>query len=514
VTRDVTDGDAELERERDFYRSLAELGDCDSVAALLDTALGVLIARVSAREAMIEVVDDTSDAAVHVVAYGCEPDRVAAISSLVSRGIIGATIATGKTIATANAAEDPRFLKFESVQRHRLEAVLCVPIGQTVHAGVVYLQGRQGAREFQAYDAQVQREVELFARALGAPLERLLRAGAVAAQRTASAHAVDSKDPKDPNDPFGAIRGRSPAMTDIIDRLRLAAPLDVHILLTGPSGTGKTVLANAIHLASRRRSAPFVEINCANIPEALLENELFGAEPGAHSAATRGAIKGKVEAAEGGTLFLDEIGELALGAQAKLLQLLQSKTYYRLGSTASRRADVRVVAATHVNLKAAIAERKFREDLYYRLQVLEFSVPSLAERTEDLVTLSLEFAKQVVERHQLSRKTISPGAIRAIQAAQWPGNVRQLANRIESAAIHAEMRGSDRIEPHDIFPDDPQSAGGSTDTLQSATRRFQRQHILGVLTATDWNALEAARVLDVSRSQIYNLIRMFELKRS
>ena len=493
-----------VRRERDFYRSLAELTEHDSLPALLDAALAVLIARVSAREAMIEVIDDAIDGA-HVVAHGCERDRLTEISSFVSRGIIGEAMATGKTIATAHAAEDPRFLEFESVQRHRLEAVLCVPIGQAVHAGVVYLQGKQGTREFLPYDTTVQREVELFARVLSGPVERLLgRAPAGLAEPHS----------RSADDPFTAIRGKSPAMADIVERLRLAAPLDVHVLLTGPSGVGKTLLANAVHLASRRRNGPFVEINCATLPEALLENELFGAEPGAHSAATRGAIKGKLEAAEGGTLFLDEIGELAPGAQSKLLQLLQNKIYYRLGSTQARRADVRVVTATNANLKAAIAERKFREDLYYRLQVLEIHVPSLAERPEDLVPLSFEFLRQVIERHQLTRKSLSPSAIRAIQAAQWPGNVRQLANRIESAAIHAQIRGSDHIEAHDMFPDDPQSAGEAPATLQSATRRFQRNHILGVLTATDWNALEAARILDVSRSQIYNLIRMFELKSS
>jgi Nif-specific regulatory protein len=497
-----------VRRERDFYRSLVELAEHDSLPALLDAARGVLIARVAAREAMIEVVDDSLDAAAHVVAHGCEPGRVAAISSFVSRGIIGEAMATGKTIVTANAAQDPRFLQFESVQRHQLEAVLCVPIGQTVYAGVVYLQGKQGAREFQPYDAAVQREVERFARALAGPVERLLRAESIAAPRR------PPPDSRNPDDPFAVIRGKSQAMADVVERLRLAAPLDVHVLLTGPSGVGKTLLANAVHLASRRRNGPFVEINCAAIPEALLENELFGAEPGAHSAATRGAIKGKVEAAEGGTLFLDEVGELAPGAQSKLLQLLQSRMYYRLGSTMPRRADIRVVAATNANLQAAIAERKFREDLYYRLQVLEIHVPSLAERSEDLVPLGLEFLRQATERHQLARKTLSPSAMRAIQAAQWPGNVRQLANRIESAAIHAEMRHSDRIEALDIFPEDPKSSAEAPATLQSATRRFQRTHILGVLTATDWNALEAARILDVSRSQIYNLIRTFELKGS
>ena len=171
------------------------------------------------------------------------------------------------------------------------------------------------------------------------------------------------------------------------------------------------------------------------------------------------------------------------------------------------------MAATNVNLKAVIGERKFREDLYYRLQVLEVRIPPLAERTEDLVPLSFEFLHQAVERHQLSRKSLSLGAIRAIQTAQWPGNVRQLANRIESAAIHAELRGSDNVEAHDMFPDDPQSSSESSATLQSAMRSVQRNHILNVLTSTDWNIPETARILDVSRSHVYNLIRAYALER-
>jgi Nif-specific regulatory protein len=506
-----------VQRERDFYRALAELAEHDRLPALLDHALAALVARVSAREVMIEVIDDAIGAAPHVVAYGCESDRVTAIASFVSRGIIAEAIASGKTVVTANAARDPRFDQFKSVQNNQLEAVLCVPIGETGHLGVVYLQGRRGREldagdgsgEFQAYDDEVRREVERLARALTAPLERLL--GRPDAAIAAPARAPRRKP--DPDDPFAAICGASQVMDDIVERLRHAARLDVIVLLTGPSGVGKTLLANAIHLASRRRAGPFIEINCAAIPEALLESELFGAEPGAHSAVTRGAIKGKVEAAEGGTLFLDEIAELAPGAQAKLLQLLQNRTYYRLGGTTARRADVRVIAATNANLEVAIAERKFREDLYYRLGVLEVRVPPLAERVEDLGPLSVELLQQVVVRHQLARKALSPGALRAIAAAPWPGNVRQLANKIESAAIRAELRGASSLESHDIFPDGPQAAGDAAATLQSATRRFQRGHILGVLGSTDWTIPEAARILDVSRSHLYNLIRTYELKR-
>jgi Nif-specific regulatory protein len=493
-----------VRREREFYRSLLALCDHENLDVLLGEALTLLVARVGAREAMIEVIGDDIDGPPHVVAHGCDGNRVAAISSFVSRGIIGQAMATGTPIVTANAAQDPRFLQFESVRRNQLEAVLCMPIGRTMHVGVLYLQGKQGASDFQPYGAEVQREVELAARTLSGPLERLLSRRDTVVPEPRRAKGAD--------DPFSAIRGRSQVMADVVERLRLAAPLDVHVLLTGPSGVGKTLLANAVHLASRRRGGPFVEINCAAIPENLLENEMFGAEAGAYTGAARGGTKGKVEAAEGGTLFLDEIAELSPGAQAKLLQLLQSKTYYRLGSSEIRHADVRVVTATNVNLKTAIAEKKFREDLYFRLGVLEARVPSLAERSDDLIPLALVFLKQALERHQLPRKSLSPSAVRALQSAEWPGNVRQLSNRIESATIHAHLRGSDYIEGHDIFPDDPRSPEDTSATLQSATRRFQRNHILGVLTSTEWNMHEAARILDVSRSQIYNLVRIHELK--
>ncbi|HSK01129.1 MAG TPA: sigma 54-interacting transcriptional regulator [Kofleriaceae bacterium] len=499
----------ELEDARqrsELYRRLLGLLEHERLGPLLEEALEVIVARGEPREALIEVIgDDGLDMGPHLVAYGCRGDRAAEISAFASRGIIGEAMATGRTVVTANAAEDPRFLAFESVQRHRLETVLCVPIGRDVPVGVLYLQGKQGVQGFRAYGEAVQADIELAARALGVPIERMLRRGAATCV---------ARCPADVDDPFSAVRGKSQAILGVVERLRLAAPLDVHVLLTGPSGVGKTLLATAVHLASRRRGSRFVELNCATLPEALLENELFGAEPGAHSNVPKGGSKGKVEAAEGGTLFLDEIAELSLGAQAKLLQLLQSKTYYRLGGTEVQRADVRVVAATNVNLKLAVAEKRFREDLYYRLQVLEVRVPTLAERGEDLLPLSIGFLEHATERHQLPRKALSPSAMRAIQSAEWPGNVRELANRIESATIHAHLRGSDWVEGRDIFPDDPGAADEAACFLRSATREFQRKHVLGVLTSTDWDLVEAARILDVSRSQIYNLIRAFELKRA
>jgi len=492
-------------RERDFYRALVSLLGHDELDAVLRDALALLVTRGRARETVIEVMrDDGVEVRPHAVAHGCAGARLAEISTFVSRGIISEAMATGETVVTANATEDPRFQAFESVQRQQLETVLCVPIGHDPPVGVIYLQGKHGSAELEPYDDALRRDVELVARVLAPAITRLAsHAGVVALVERGAASAVD--------DAFSVVRGTSPAMTEIVAKLRLVAQLDVHVLLTGPAGVGKTLLASAIHHASRRRAAPFVELNCATLPEALFENELFGAEPGAHSAVPRGGARGKVDAAEGGTLFLDEIAELSVGAQAKLLQLVQSKTYHRLGGTEPRHADIRVIAATNVQLKTAVAERKFREDLYWRLQVLETRVPSLAERTEDLVPLARGFLRQALERHQLPHKVLSPSALSAIHAAEWPGNVRELANRIESAAIQAHVRGSDRIELRDVFPD--ARVDGAADTLSSATRRCQRKHMLAVLASTDWNMLETARVLDLSRSQVYNLIRAFELKR-
>jgi Nif-specific regulatory protein len=489
-----------------FLRKLLGFIEHDYLEALLNDALDVLVARAGARETVLEVMgDDGTGDGPHVVGRGCTGERLTEISSFVSRGIMAEAIATGRTVVTANAAEDPRFLELESVRRHKLEAVLCVPVGRDLPLGVAYLQGSETADDFRPFDDALRRDVELFAKALGGALERIVhRPGRSSVPPRAAGEAQD---------PFSTIRGRSHAIRSVVDRLRLAGPLDIHVLFTGPSGAGKTLVANAVHQASRRRSGPFVEINCATLQDALLENELFGAEPGAHSAVPRAGVKGKVEAAERGTLFLDEVAELSVGAQAKLLQLLQSKTYHRLGGVTVKQADVRVLAATNVDLGAAVAAKKFREDLFYRLQVLEIRLPSLAERAEDLIPLATDFLRQTTARHGLPHKSLAPSAMRAIRSAEWPGNVRQLANRIESATIHAHLRGSDWIEGRDVFPDDSRVPTGAAETLQEATREFHRKHLLMALESTDWNVNEAARVLDVSRSHLYHLIRALDLKK-
>jgi transcriptional regulator with PAS, ATPase and Fis domain len=302
-------------------------------------------------------------------------------------------------------------------------------------------------------------------------------------------------------------------MSSVTKRLAMVAPLDVHVLLTGPTGVGKSLVARAIHSASRRANSPYCEINCAAIPDALLESELFGAARGAHSAVGTRGVRGKVEAAEGGTLFLDEIAELEVGSQAKLLQLLQDAVYYRLGESEPRQSDVRIIAATNVDLDEAIATKTFREDLYYRLSVVETAIPPLSEREEDILPLARHFLRLACDRFELPPKRLSKDAQRALVRAAWPGNVRQLRHRIESAALDAHLHDENRaVTEADIFGAH-QSDHSSEEGWREVTRQFQRRHLLGILETSEWNISEVAARLGLARSHVYNLMHEHGLSR-
>jgi sigma-54 specific flagellar transcriptional regulator A len=227
--------------------------------------------------------------------------------------------------------------------------------------------------------------------------------------------------------------GKSDAIASVNRLIQQVAPFDTNVLVLGESGTGKEVVARAIHAASRRHNKPFVPINCGAIPGELLESELFGHEKGSFTGALS-ARKGRFEMAEGGTIFLDEIGDMNPTMQVKLLRVLQERMYERVGSSVSQRCDVRIIAATHRNLEAAIANGTFREDLYYRLNVVPVEMPALRERTDDLPELIAALAARVSEQHAVQVQ-FSSGAIGALQQYRWPGNVRELSNLIERMAI-------------------------------------------------------------------------------
>jgi Nif-specific regulatory protein len=311
------------------------------------------------------------------------------------------------------------------------------------------------------------------------------------------------------------VIGRSTALAAVLESVALVAPLDVSVLLTGDSGTGKSQLARVLHDNSPRAPHPFVALNCAALPEGLVESELFGALPGAHSTASR-KVEGKVAAAERGTLFLDEVGDLSASAQAKVLQLLNGKEYYPLGATRPVRADVRLIAATNVDLERAVAEHRFREDLFYRLHVVPVRMPSLEERREDIPLLAAYFCADASRRHALPHRSLSPNVLRAVETAEWPGNARQLAHAIEAAVIRAAGEGATQIETAHVFPGSTKPAAGAADgeTFQEATRRFQGELLRQALEANGWNIVDTARRLDVARSHVYKLINAFGLERT
>jgi transcriptional regulator with GAF, ATPase, and Fis domain len=495
-----------VERERDLYRGILKLNAQSDLAQFLCEALRLVVDVVQAEQGFLEIFGEPKAGDEHHwwTAAGCSDEEVTEIRSLVSRGIIAEAIATGEIIATPSALLDPRFGDRASVKRSNIHAVLCAPVGKLPAAGVLYLQRRSHEGMFSDEDvACAEIFVEQLAPLAHGLLERLRRSEA-----------------NDPTRPYRArldlthVVGTSQVLADVLRELELVAPLDVSVLLTGDTGSGKSQFARVIHANSPRASGPFVEINCAALPEPLMESELFGALPGAHSTATR-KIDGKVTVARGGTLFLDEIAELTTTAQAKLLQLLQTHEYYPLGASQPLSADVRVIAATNVDLKRAVAEKRFREDLFYRLEVLPLRVPSLAERRDDIPLLARHFTEIAMRTHHLRHLELSLGAIRALQGLEWPGNVRELSHRIEAAAIRASAEAVSQIEASHLGVEPPpaRESGYDGDTLQEGTRRYQRELIRSALEATGWNVTEAARRLDITRGHIYNLVKALGVER-
>ena len=506
----------DLKKKCDIYEQLLKLGSENEVEPFLKQALVIIVETTGARRAYIELSGGgsaegrgaTSDdlrrtAPPFSMAHGCSDTEVEAIRTSFSSGIIAAALATGETIVTSSASEDPRFRDRGSVKRNRIEAVLCAPIGTATPLGVLYLQDRDEPGPFSEEDRA---DVEWLTRSLEPFADRLL---------IRRRHLAET----DPTRPYRAklraeeVVGRSQALATLLKQAALAAPHKLSVLLTGATGTGKTQIAHAIHASGPRATKRFIELNCATLQDTLAENELFGAVRGGHSG---GPVEGKVTWARGGTLFLDEIGILPMAVQAKLLQFLQSKEYFPIGSPQPLKADVRIIAATNVNLKALVAEQKFREDLLSRIEVMTIRVPSLAERREDIADLAEHFCQSICEENELPRLKLSVSALCALEAAEWPSNIRQLSNVITNAAINAAGEGVLQIEQRHLFPDpEGQANDGRMElvTYQAATRQFQKQLVKRMLEETDWNIAEAARRFEMSRSNLNNLIKAFKLVR-
>lgn len=295
---------------------------------------------------------------------------------------------------------------------------------------------------------------------------------------------------------------RSPRMAEVLSEARLVAVSDASILIRGESGTGKELLARAIHRASRRAKAPFIAVNCAAIPEQLLESELFGHVKGAFTGAVEHR-KGLFQAANGGTLFLDEIGDMPLPLQVKLLRVLQERTVRQVGANEAAPVDVRILSATHRDLDAAMAEGAFREDLYYRLNVVTLALPLLAERREDIALLANHFLQLIAAKYQKRLNGFAPEALELLMMASWPGNVRQLYNVVEQvcALSTAPLISAALVQRALRVP--------ALEVLRyaDAKQRFERDYLIQLLKLTDGNVTDAARLADRNRTEFYRLLQ-------
>ncbi len=418
--------------------------------------------------------------------------EVPELRQALDRGIVGHVARTGEPVRVADAAKDPRFdPRADKTTGFVTRSTLVVPMRETTASpirGVVQVLNKAEGDVFDEED------------------ERYLLALATQLARALALTTLRAADVREPGvtlrGRFNGLVGRSDALREVHERILLAAQTDATVLLRGETGTGKGRFARAIHVNSLRGVGPFVTVDCTTLPRELVESELFGHERGAFTGADR-RIVGRVEVARGGTLFLDEIAELPLEAQGKLLRFLQDRVFERVGGRTTEEADVRVVAATHRDLVKLVREGKFREDLFYRIRVVEITVPSLRARgTGDVEELARHFATMYARRYHRPDPTFDPRALERLRRHTWPGNVRELEHWIESAVVLAP----DGVVREENFPREaPTDAGEETAgaipiglTLAEAERRY----VEATVDACDGNKTEAARRLGIGRNTL------------
>jgi transcriptional regulator with GAF, ATPase, and Fis domain len=479
-----------------ILRIIAKINTIRDVEALQTELLRQIMEVVPADEGAILLVDDEQELA-EIVGLNLA-DEAAPVT--VSQTVVNQVLETKQVVLVADfaAAAQENLQNAESLFLRRVSTLLCAPVAlfdKTL--GAIYLTGSRANFD------------ESHLRFLTA----VAGIAAVALENARFYAFLENENARLRGETLNRnILGESAAMQKVFEIIGKVAPTDSTVLINGESGTGKELAAQAIHLNSRRAEKPFVAINCAALTETLLESELFGHEKGAFTGAVE-AKKGKIEMAQSGTLFLDEIGEMALNLQAKILRVLQEREFERVGGTRAIKADIRLIAATNRDLQAEVKAGAFRQDLFYRLNVVRFAMPALRERREDILLLAENFAEKFSRAMNRRIRGISGAAKKLLLKYDFPGNVRELENAIERAAV---LGSTDWILPEDL-PEDfldikVEAESSAAETYHEAIREKKKELIINAFRDARGNYVETAKLLDVHPNYLHRLIRNLEIK--
>lgn len=468
---------------------------------------------------LVSLFDQNRSALFIQAVHGVDAEIIKDVKSIryrMGEGIMGSVMHQGQSLVIPRVADDARFLDRLNLYDYSLPFI-CVPIPGSGSQPVGVLAAQPQSLEESELPAKT-RFMEMVANLIGQTV-RLV--GKVHSEQEAIKSERDSLRRKVRSQyGFDNMVGQTQIMRQIFDSIRQVAKWDTTVLVRGESGTGKELIANAIHYNSPRSNGPFVKLNCAALPDSLLESELFGHEKGAFTGAVK-QRKGRFEMADGGTLFLDEIGEISASFQAKLLRILQEGEMERVGGTETIHVDVRIVTATNRNLEEEVRKGNFREDLYYRLNVMPIQLPALRERIEDVPELA-KFLVLKLSQKQGRELKISDGAIRMLMGHDWPGNVRELENCLERATIMSETGLIDRDVIVFHTTDRPQGAtlvpvassvkpSVATDVDFNDPQLDERQRLIAALEKCGWVQAKAARLLGMTPRQIAYRIQIMNI---
>jgi len=477
---------AELNSYKKLFEFSQQLMGNYEVPALLESLIDMVIKVSNADKGFIVLVE--SGEPVVKVARNLRRESIANAISHVSDSILAKVIETKKALIVSDALNDDSFRTAASVVNLKLTSVMCVPMLERGDLlGVIYVGNDHAARLFDDSHLEL---LSIFAAQASLIIRNALMVNELSLDKRSLLEHLERMR-------FGEIVGSSPPMQEVFRKVQKVAATDISVLVTGETGTGKELIAHELHNRSARAKGPFVTINCGAIPENLLESELFGYVRGAFTGAVANKL-GRFQAANGGTLFLDEIGEMPMSLQVKILRALQERVVVRVGDTRQETVDIRVIAATHRTLEDEIKAGRFREDLYYRLNVVQLHLPALRERGEDIVTLARYMLSRYAPEYGSKVKGYSPAAIASLKRHNWPGNIRELENRVKKAVVLSDkaLLGSEDLGllPTDLPPILP---------LNEAKEKFQREYINEILALNDGNRTKTARELGVDPRTVF-----------